>query len=289
MITLCLLIALAAIVYYYLHKDKETKVESRETKVESRESKVESEETKVESPSPKTLNRFIIWRDDKRLLYIDGSEAMLEYKNSRYSFGCQPYEPMTIIRKEDKPGEIRIHNSFDVNEECRLFKEQPKYFTRVISGHYYSAELFSRLLTAAIHYGGDVQIDDVEKMMLQQLEEEKGINALPYYSRDFKCQRKLYSDVDVLLGYFPTKTGKIYALAFNSPDEKGKEQFVYYLVTADEYEDYMRFPEARKWKNDEEVKEWYQLHLQERMILCNQFHRTPDIFIPFFTLAEING
>ena len=42
----------------------------------------------------------IVWQDIDRKLYMEGDEAILEYHNERYTFGCQPYEPMALIYRD---------------------------------------------------------------------------------------------------------------------------------------------------------------------------------------------
>lgn len=106
----------------------------------------------------------IIWEDDVCKLFFAGNTPKLIYKETEYTFSGHGYEPMAIII--GKEGEVAyIHNSFLVDEECRGFVNNPKYLCRTITGHSHNAKHFCRLLTTAIDYGFDWQIDDLECKM----------------------------------------------------------------------------------------------------------------------------
>ena len=106
----------------------------------------------------------IIWEDDVRKLFLDGDTPKLIYKGVEYTFGGHGYEPLTIIFGKD--GEVAfIHNSFLVDEECREFLKDPNYRCRTITGHKHNAKRFCVLLTTAIDYGFDWQIDELEDKM----------------------------------------------------------------------------------------------------------------------------
>ena len=57
----------------------------------------------------------LVWQDEERRLYFEGNEPVMVYKGERYTFGCQPYEPMAIIQKDGKAVAF-IHNAFDPDE-----------------------------------------------------------------------------------------------------------------------------------------------------------------------------
>ena len=106
----------------------------------------------------------VIWEDNERKLFFDGNTPKLIYNNEEYTFSGHGYEPMTIILGKD--GVVAyIHNSFLVNEECKRFVKDPKYLCHTITGHYHNAKHFCMLLTSAIDYGFDWQIDNLEHEM----------------------------------------------------------------------------------------------------------------------------
>lgn len=106
----------------------------------------------------------VIWDDGVRKLFFAGTTPKLIYKGKEYYFSGHGYEPMTIIL--DKDGEVAyIHNSFLVEEECREFVKNPKYLCTTITGHKHNAKHFCMLLTTAIDYGYDWQINDLEFKM----------------------------------------------------------------------------------------------------------------------------
>lgn len=106
----------------------------------------------------------VIWEDNERKLFFDGNTPKLIYNNEEYTFSGHGYEPMTIILGKD--GVVAyIHNSFLVDEECKRFVKDPKYLCHTITGHYHNAKHFCMLLTTAIDYGFDWQIDNLEHEM----------------------------------------------------------------------------------------------------------------------------
>lgn len=230
-----------------------------------------------------------LWCDGKRHLWLEGNEARLQYKDCVYGFGCQPYEPMAIIQPLNGAGNVYIHNAFDVEEECKTMILNPKHYVSLINGHYLTAGLFCRLLTAAIDYGNDIQVDEAEQKMLQQLLEEKGVRSLPIWPRDFKKEKILYRRTDVFLGYFETPSETVYALAFDYPHKGERERLVYYHITESEYKNYLQLPDKQRWRTQNETEEWYKRNLMERMVLCNQLDHLPSAHIPFFTLSMLNN
>lgn len=106
----------------------------------------------------------VIWEDNERKLFFDGNTPKLIYNSKEYTFSGHGYEPMAIILGKD--GEVAyIHNSFLVDEECKQFVKDPQYLCHTITRHYHNAKHFCMLLTTAIDYGFDWQIDDLEHKM----------------------------------------------------------------------------------------------------------------------------
>ena len=251
------------------------------------EEKFEAEEKEKKC---RPIDGKVVWQDAERKLYFEGDAPVLIYKNERYTFGCQPYEPMLIIRlgNDDK---VFVHNAF-YPDECKEFIQNSHYLVCTITGRHHNAERFCRLLTAAIDCYFDCQIDDVEKTMQEQLVEEKGIHTIQFEPIDFKCDKVLYEGVSVLLGNFETLLSKkhnikIYSIAFGYPNGK-KEEYEYYLLTPMEYEEFMLLPENRQWKSNDEPLGWQHDHLEgKKQVLCNEFTRNPAIYKPYFTLYEI--
>ena len=120
-------------------------------------------EMKREEERQPTHNQ-VVWQDGVRKLWFDGDVLKLRYNGTDYTFSGHGYEPMAIILGHD--GEAAyIHNSFIVEEECREFVKNPKYLCRTITGHHHNAKHFCMLLTTAIDYGYDWQINDLESKM----------------------------------------------------------------------------------------------------------------------------
>ena len=110
----------------------------------------------------------VIYENGSTKLCLDDGRAILFYNGEAYTFGCHPYEPMTIICKDDAPVAY-IHNAFDVDVVCEAFLSEPKYLVNTITNHYHNAEHFCRLLIVAIDRGYDWQIDELEKEMFEQV------------------------------------------------------------------------------------------------------------------------
>ena len=233
----------------------------------------------------------IIWQDDKRKLYVADNEPVLEYHGDTYTFGCQPYEPMALIYRDGKVV-ANIHNSFRVDDECEVLLSGQLVHT--ITGKYHNAERFTRLLTTALDTGCN-DIDDVEKRMIEGLVQDKGAENIEYAAYDFKCTKVLYEGVALVLGYFEVYKGerlevigdRIYALGFGYPKHDGTEMFEYYLISRQEYMDYMHWPERRDWQSHEAAYAWHEAHMAHRQVLCNEFSHMTKSYKPFFTLAEI--
>lgn len=179
MVTICILIAIAAIVYYYLHKNKtgdpKCKYGCPPPEPEPK-PKYGCPMPPVELEEPAEPEEKIVWQDNKRKLYLKGEEAFLEYNGETYTFGCQPYEPMAIIYKDGKVV-ANIHNSFRVEEECEVLLRGKLVHT--ITRRYHNAERFAWLLTTAIDTGSD-SIEDVEARVMKawneaHLDDEQGL------------------------------------------------------------------------------------------------------------------
>ena len=224
----------------------------------------------------------IIWQDEERKLYVADNEPVLEYHGDTYTFGCQPYEPMALIYRDGKVV-ANIHNSFRVEDECEVLLSGQLVHT--ITGKYHNAERFTRLLTTALDTGCN-DIDDVEKRMIEGLAQDKGAENIEYASYDFHETKVLYEGVALVLGYFDCMGTKVYALGFGFP-HNGRDMYEYYLITREEYLDFMHWPERRDWQSHEAAYAWHEAHLAHRQVLCNEFSHMTKSYKPFFTLAEI--
>lgn len=251
-------------------------------------SEIEAEEKEKEW---KSLNGQLVWQDDKRKLYFEGNNPVLTYKGERYTFSCQPYEPMAIILRNGE-AVVYIHNAF-YPDECKGFIENRDYLVGTITGKHHNAERFCRLLTTAIDNHFDCQIGEVEDDMQKQMVEEKGIHVLQFETRDFKCDKVLYEGIYLLLGYFETALSrkyhvdKQYSIAFGYPN-RNSDYYEYYLLSEHEYHEFQQWPEKRLWKDKEEAFDWQHKHLEgKKQVLCNEFRQNPAIYKPVFTLDEI--
>lgn len=239
-----------------------------------------------------SYNGKVIWQDAERKLFFEGEEPVLLYRSERYTFNCQPYEPMLIILGGRK-GKVFVHNAFLPDEDCRCFLDYPHFLVRTISGRHHDAERFCRLFTTAIDWFSDCQLDEVEDRMLKCLVQEKGVGAVSFEARDFVCGKILYEGVYVMLGYFENdlgwqnRVGRIYSIAFGFP-RRNADNLEYYLLSGEEYERWMQQPGKRRWKDNDEADEWYRRFLAGRkQLLCNEFSRNDAHFKPLFTLSEI--
>lgn len=244
-----------------------------------------------EEQERKELDGKVVWKDNSRKLYFEENNPILTYHGERYTFGCQPYEPMAIILHKGE-AVCHIHNAF-YPDECAGFIKNPKYLVSTITGHHHNAERFCRLLTTAIDGHYDCQMDEVEEDMQRNLVAEKGTSYIQFETRDFVCDKVLYEGVNVLLGHFETPLGKrynvgpIYSVAFGYPN-RNTDQNEYYLLSKEEYDSLMLRPEKQQWKNNDEPFAWQQDHLEgKHQVLCNEFRQNPAIFKPCFTLGEI--
>lgn len=104
----------------------------------------------------------IIYEDDSRRLSFETDGLSLRYNGINYRFSVDRHEPMTIILK-DGEAVAYIHNSFDIDYECEQFRSNPNYRCHTITGTEHDAKSFCWLLSTAIDYGYDWQIDDVER------------------------------------------------------------------------------------------------------------------------------
>lgn len=239
-------------------------------------------------PSPATL---IIWQDADRKLFLDNGTPTLLYKGETYTFSCQPYEPMAIIELNGKPVAY-LHNAFNPDEECQMFIEDHKHLVRTISGKHHDAERFCRLLSTAVEYGYDRDVDEAEDRMQELLVQEKGIKTIQFETRDFHCDKVLYEGVYVLLGHFENKLSKahniskIHSIAFGYPD-RNTDYFEYFFLAEMQYKDFQELRERRQWKQKDDAWEWKNQHLDGKQVLCNEFSRNPATYKPFFRFDEI--
>lgn len=289
MITFCFLVVVAALIYYYMHRDK--KPQEQEAASPAPEIAPKSEKPKEQEESS------IVWQDYERKLYKKGNEAFLEYKGATYTFGCQPYEPMTLIyRKGEQVG--WIHNAFRVEDECEVLLKGKLVLS--ITGKYHNAERFARLLTTALDTSCD-DIGEVEELMLEDLVFDKGADAIEYATYDFRCDKVLYEGVALLLGHFicykdymsETMPGKdevqdlfVYALAFGYP-HNGTDMYEYYLISEAEYKMYKQWPDRKEWSSHEAAYEWHDGHLASKQVLCNEFSHMKKTYKPFFRISEL--
>ena len=208
-------------------------------------------------------------------------------------FSCQPYEPMAIILRDEKPV-VYIHNAF-YPDECKGFIESRNYLVGTITGKHHNAERYCRLLTTAIDSFFECQIDEVEAKMQKDLIKEKGVGCIQFETRDFKCEKVLYEGVFLLLGHFENAISKenhidnIYSIAFGYPN-RNSDHFEYYLLSEQEYHEFNKWPEKRQWKDKEEAFDWEHKNMEgKKKELCNEFDQNPGIYKPCFTLDEVYG
>lgn len=253
-------------------------------------SEIEAEEKEKER---QTLNGSIVWQDGIRKLYFENTEPIMIYKGERYTFSCQPYEPMAIILHKGE-AVVYIHNAF-YPDECKGFIENRKYLVSTITGRHHNAERFCRLLTTAIDSFYDCQITEVEDKMQRELVYEKGVGCIQFETRDFKCEKVLYEGINLLLGHFETALSRenhvdgIYSIAFGYPN-RNSDHFEYYLLSEQEHHEFKKWPEKRQWKDKEEAFDWEHKNLEgKRQELCNEFYQNPGIYKPCFTLDEVTG
>ena len=252
-------------------------------------SEIKAEEEEKERQS---LNGKVVWQDDRRKLYFEGDSPILIYKGDHYHLGCEPHEPMLII--EGGGGDtVYVHNAF-YPDECKEFIHNSRYLVCSITGRHHTAERFCRLLTAAIDCYADCQINEVEETMWEQLVTEKGVDSIQFDFRDFECEKVLYEGIPLLLGYFERAlsrkyhVGKIYSIAFGYPG-RNRDEYEYYLLSEQEYNELKQWPENRQWKEPAEAFDWQHKNLEgKKPVLCNDFRRHPTIYKPCFTLGEIS-
>jgi len=262
-ITILVLIVLAAAVLWYREKKKE-------------------EAEKPEEPVTPEERRKVIWQDGKRKLYMEGNEPILVYQGETYTFGCQPYEPMTLIYRKGEEA-ASIHNAFRVEDECEVLLSGQ--LVHSITGKYHNAERFTRLLTTAIDWGCN-QIGEAEDRMIKDMVFEKGDDAIEYAAYDFHCEKVLYEGVALVVGYFGDETVVCYALGFGYP-HKGTDMYEYYLISRKEYLDYMQWEENKQWESHEAAYQWHEEHLAGRQVLCNEFEHMVKSYKPYFYRNEL--
>ena len=270
--------------------------ESKEAESTEPENK-EAESKEADSIEPENvdterqqLSGKVVYQDEKRKLYFaeDGMTPMVDYEGNTYSLGCHPYEPMLIIRNSGADIAY-VHNAFYPDEAYKDLLNGR--LVNTITGKNHNAERFARLLTTAI----DTRLDDirlVERGMMEDLALHKGVENIEYATYDFHRTKMLYEGVAVLLGYFDVynysrPSPKVYALAFGYPHD-GTEMYEYYLITREEYLDYMQWGKTREWKSHEEAYAWHEANLAGRQVLCNEFSHMKKSYKPFFRLSELH-
>ena len=118
----------------------------------------QKEQTKSK-PASKPSN--VIWEDSCRLLSFEPDGLSMIYNGLIYRFSGDGHEPMAIILHIGE-AVAYIHNSFDIEYECRQFRKNPNYRCTTITGREHDAKHFCLLLTTAIDDGYDWQIDELE-------------------------------------------------------------------------------------------------------------------------------
>ena len=169
MVTICLLIAIGAIVYYYLHahpRPSEPKCKYGCPKPEPGAFSRRNGRSGLRLRGYKKPSN-VIWNDNSRLLSFEPDGLSLRYKGKTYRFGCDGHEPMAIILKRGE-AVAYIHNAFDVEYECSQFRKNPDYRCSTITGREHGAKSFCLLLTTAIDDGYDWQIDELERRVDEQ-------------------------------------------------------------------------------------------------------------------------
>ena len=297
MITFCCLVIVAALIYYYMHRDKKPQEQPQEPEATSP-TPEPNKQPKTKMPDlPESDYLSVIWEDPQRKLYLINKEPTLLYRGETYTLGCQPYEPMTIIYRKGTPVAY-IHNAFSPYDECERL--QRGRLVHSITGKYHNAEQFTRILTTAIDTHLE-QIDDVEDLMMENLVFDKSADAIEYATYDFRCDKVLYDGVALLLGHFicykdgPSETmpGKdevqdlfVYALAFGYP-HNGTDMYEYYLISEAEYKMYKQWPDRKEWSSHEAAYEWHDGHLASKQVLCNEFSHMKKTYKPFFRISEL--
>lgn len=175
MSTIFWLIVIIAIVLYYRKRKKEN-VHTSESSLEPPSSN--NEQPKSQNPMNETeqpqnhqsgiqMHDRVVWQDDMRKLWFDGNTLKLRYRGKDYTFSSHGYEPMAIILKRGE-AVVYIHNSFDVEHECKQFSKNSNYRCCTITGRLHDAKHFCLLLTTAIDDGYDWQIDELERRVDEQ-------------------------------------------------------------------------------------------------------------------------
>ncbi|MBR0297341.1 MAG: hypothetical protein IJQ95_08145, partial [Paludibacteraceae bacterium] len=159
MITFCFLVIVAALIYYYMHRDKKPQETEATSPTPTPSKKEQAEPEPKSNPEPKPSN--VIWKDGSRLLSFEQDGLSLLYNGKTYHFGCDGHEPMAIILHKGE-AVAYIHNAFDVEYECKQFRKNPDYRCTTITGRKHNAKHFCLLLTTAIDDGYDWQIDELE-------------------------------------------------------------------------------------------------------------------------------
>ena len=243
------------------------------------------------APMPNDPATLTIWQDSVRKLFVADGVPTLIYKGKTYTFACQPYEPMAIIKLDGKPVAY-LHNAFNPEDECQMFITNQKYLVRTISGRHHDAERFCRLLCTAVEYGYDRDVDEAEDKMQELLVQEKGVKTIQFETRDFHCDKVLYEGIYVLLGHFENtlskanNIGKIYSIAFGYLD-RNTDYYEYFFLTELQYRRFKELPEKNHWKQKDDAWEWKSQNLEGRQVLCNEFSQNPTNHKPYFRLDEI--
>lgn len=169
MVTICLLIIIGTLLYsYYQKTQKEKQQPESKAKPESQlEQKPQPEPKPAQKPAPKPEPKRpsnVIWEDSSNLLSFEPDGLSLNHNGKIYRFSGDGHEPMAIILHCGE-AVAYIHNSFDIEYECRQFRRNPDYKCTTITGRQHDAKHFCLLLTTAIDHGYDWQIDELESRM----------------------------------------------------------------------------------------------------------------------------
>lgn len=155
MITILTIIVIIAAVLWYRESKKE---------ITSPQPKPAKKEQAKPKPAPNTEAKKpsnVIWEDSCRRLSFEPDGLSMTYNGKIYRFSGDGHEPMAIILRKGE-AVAYIHNSFDVEYECKQFCQNPDYRCSTITGREHDAKHFCLLLTTAIDDGYDWQIDELE-------------------------------------------------------------------------------------------------------------------------------
>ena len=161
MITLLFLILIVASVLLYRENHKKPAPEPVKQDTPKPVKQNTPKPVKQDTPKPEKRDPNVIWEDSARKLSFEPDGLTLRYNGVTYTFSGDGHEPMVIILKRGEACAY-IHNAFDMEYECNQFRKNPNYLCSSITGKEHDAKHFCLLLTTAIDYGYDWQIDELE-------------------------------------------------------------------------------------------------------------------------------